>query len=611
MPLAKQYHYEDAIAGNLTGLTDERGIRYSTFTYYPDGLARESYLGPPAAPADLKIDGVSLAYDAGFNTLTDSRGNNRVYRFGDNVQGNEIFKDLLTQFDGPECAGCAGGSTSYTYDLNPASPASSTLALLSKTEYGLQIDFDDYDENLNPQTVIEAVGTDEQRQISYTYDARYNDKVATASEPSVYGNASKMTSFEYDDFGNTTSVTINGFRPDGAPVSRSTLFTYAGPLHQLSEINGPRADVADNYTFEYYADTPANGSNRARLKRITAPEDVVLFDNISYTATGKQDTYTGTNGLQVDMDYYPGNDRLELLSQTDPGSGITRQTHWTYLATGEVESITQGYASPDATTLIFEYDDARRLTRIYDAFSNYIEYVLDTEGNVLDENIYDQAGILQKTLNQAFDAYNRLDISAQENETRDRNFLADGTLDLEIDGKDVVTDYSYDTLRRLTSIAQDVGGTHPSSANALTQLGYDVQDNLVSVTDPNGGQTRFVYDDLGNLLSITSPDTGTTSYTYDEAGNITGMTDAKGQLFSYSYDALGRIILADAPGTADDVTYNYDTCDNGSGKLCSVTGSSATVSYTYSVFGDIGSIDQVINAHQAYTQSQTQISYSL
>ena len=67
--------------------------------------------------------------------------------------------------------------------------------------------------------------------------------------------------------------------------------------------------------------------------------------------------------------------------------------------------------------------------------------------------------------------------------------------------------------------------------------------------------------------------------------------DAKGQSFSYSYDALNRLTTLDAPGTADDISYTYDSCTNGLGRLCSVAigdglGSN-TVSYGYDALGNV------------------------
>ncbi|MEE9421903.1 MAG: hypothetical protein V3V50_01965, partial [Gammaproteobacteria bacterium] len=284
------------------------------------------------------------------------------------------------------------------------------------------------------------------------------------------------------------------------------------------------------------------------------------------------------------------NDRLATL--TEAGSNQTRVTKWTYLPTGEVETITTAFGTPDATTLTFGYDDARRLTRITNSLGNYIDYVLDTEGNRLEEKTHDNTGTLKRQLTQTFDIYNRLDTSSQANEARNLDFAPDGTLDLETDGNNVVTDYSYDALKRVTQVTQDLGGTDPSTANAATLFGYNVQDRLTSVTDPIGGNTTYLYDDLGNLVSQSSPDTGTTSFQYDSAGNVIQKTDAKGQVFAYTYDALNRLTGVDATGTGDDITTAYDDCRNGTGKLCQVTygagfPSGSTVHYQYNSFGDL------------------------
>ncbi len=292
------------------------------------------------------------------------------------------------------------------------------------------------------------------------------------------------------------------------------------------------------------------------------------------------------------------NDRLATLTET--GSSGSRVTQWTYLATGEVETITTAFGSPDATTLTFGYDDARRLISMTDGLGNHIDYGLDTEGNRLSETTYDANGtpsntaddIIKKQLSQTFDIYNRLDTSSQANETRDLNYAPDGSLDLETDGNNVVTDHSYDALKRLTQTVQDLGGTDPTTANATTVYDFDVADRLTSIIDPINGNTTYAYDDLGNLVNQTSPDTGTTTFQYDEAGNLIQKTDANGQIFVYSYDALNRLSGLDSPGTDDDISYTYDSCLNGSGRLCQVsygTGfpNGSTVHYQYNSFGDI------------------------
>lgn len=581
----KNYPYEDVNFSNaLSGLIDERGIRYSTFEYHLDGLAKSSYRGSPGAIPSLRIGDISVVYGATSNTVTNSRGNVATYYFS-----TDVPQGLLTQYDGPECDGCAGGSTSAEYDINLITPEDSTFNLLSRTVYGVKTDFTYDAGNPHPKTVTKAAGTAKERQKSYTYDSQHKHKAKTVTTASVSTGNNKVTTRTYDDFANTTSVAVAGFKPDGTAVNSYKSFAYDGPLHQLTEINGARTDVDDRTFIEYYPDEAAQNNNRARVKKVTAPLGIVLYDNVTYTATGKISDYTTGNNLQVSFVYYTGNDRLEKITQKNLTTLEERVTYLTYIATGEVQTITSGYGTADATTITLEYDAARRLTHIYDgadtATSNYIKYTLDTEGNVVNEEVFGDNVAPKKSLTQIFDAYNRLNINTQANESKDIDFSADGTLDRMIDGNDVTTNYSYDELRRLSEIKQDEGGTNPTTQNATTTLDYDVRDNLTSVTDPINGTTTYVYDDLGNLLSKTSPDTGTSTYTYDEAGNISSALDAKGQLLTYSYDALNRLTEIDAAGISNDYHYEYDDCSNGAGRLCRVRSATSIIAMSYDVFG--------------------------
>ena len=98
--------------------------------------------------------------------------------------------------------------------------------------------------------------------------------------------------------------------------------------------------------------------------------------------------------------------------------------------------------------------------------------------------------------------------------------------------------------------------------------------------------TTYAYDDLGNLLSQVSPDTGTTTFAYDAAGNLATKTDAAGRLFRYHYDALNRLTVLDMPLIVYDITYTYDGCPGGVGRLCSV-GNATAVAYAYDGFGQV------------------------
>jgi RHS repeat-associated protein len=577
----RQYLYENTtFVHALTGIIDENNNRYATWSYDAEGrsISSEHANG---------VNKVSLTYNAdGTTTVTNSRNINSTYSF---IDQHDV--SLVTAISGPGCSSCGTGESIYQYD-----PANNNL--LSKTIHGLTTEYGNYDTNGNPGFMIKAKGTTEERRTDFTYDPRFASKVKTVTAPSVYASGNKVTSYDYDEFGNTTRIRVDGFTAAGTPVAREFNLQYLGPLNQLSQIDGPRADVSDITTLDYYPNDPAEGNNRARLKRVTSA-GIVLRDNLQYSATGKLLSESRPNGLTLTYSYYPGNDRLQTVTEND--GTIGRSTQWTYLASGEVETITRGYGTPDATSLTFDYDDARRLTRVTDGLGNYIQYTLDTEGNKQKEDIYDVQDVLRKSLTQTFDDYNRLNLFSQANEGSDSDFAADGTLDKITDGNGTVTDYSYDALKRLVATTQDLGGTDTSTQNALTQYGYDVGDHLISVIDPNNGNTTYVYDDLGNLLSQTSPDTGTTTFTHDAAGNVLTRLDAKGQSFAYNYDAFNRLTSLDVPGTVDDITYTYDSCANGIGRLCNVVigdgAGNKTVTYTYAVLGDVTSHQGIGYSH--------------
>jgi RHS repeat-associated protein len=143
----------------------------------------------------------------------------------------------------------------------------------------------------------------------------------------------------------------------------------------------------------------------------------------------------------------------------------------------------------------------------------------------------------------------------------------------------VSTTYNYDPLNRLLKTVDRLSGP--------TTYGYDSNDRPIAITTPNGITTRYVYDDLGNLLQEQSPQRGIRAYTYDTAGNVLTLTDARGITLNYSYDVLGRVMSIDAPGFDEDITYVYDSCINGAGRLCQVMDASGTTSYAYDAFGNL------------------------
>jgi len=585
-----RYHYEDSrdptlltgkslLVGDSVNYTT---TRLSTYVYDTKGRVTSTSLADD-------VDRKDIVYgDDGSRKVTDSQRNSTYY----NALGRQGV-GLLSSIDGP--CGCGSNDQAMTFDDNNN--------LLTLTSFGVVTEYGNYDSRGNPGYIIEAKGTTEERRTDYTYDPRFFSRISKTEETSVRSGQVRTTTTVYDDQAHVTERTVSGFTPEGTPVSRTTRYEYNGVAGQISLTDGPREDISDLYQFDYYADNAATGV-RTLLKSVTGPDGTRLRDNIQYEAL-KPVSETLPNGevitqtyqediFDINSDDWNYNQLLESLTVTD-AQGNSRTTYWTYTVRDQVETITTGYGTPDAKTLTFTYDTAMRLMGVTDALGNAAQYTLDTRGNVLEEKVFDSTGQLSTLITRVYDAYSHLTQESAANEQTGFSFAADGTLQSTTDGNSVLNVYSYDSLKRLTGVTQNSGGTGPTADTAMS-YGYDAQDRLVRVTDANGNATGYVFDDLSNLLGQSSPDTGNQVYSHDAAGNRTSMTDAKGQTFSYTYDAFNRLTFRDASGTDHDVTYLWDTCPGGYGRLCSVSSADATVQYSYTGFGELETLTQQTGA---------------
>lgn len=206
-------------------------------------------------------------------------------------------------------------------------------------------------------------------------------------------------------------------------------------------------------------------------------------------------------------------------------------------------------------------------------------------------------------------------------------------------GTALLTTYNYDALGRVTSIIHPGGATtttqhtgphalvtdpagnnHRRSEDGLgrtisvteahnvanygfvTSYTYNGLDKLVGVAQ--GSQSRtYVYDTLGRLTSASNPEKlQPDAYTYDDNGNLLTRTDARGVVTNFSpsaspIDALDRVTrmtytnLGTAPASPD-VTYTYDSCTGGAGRLCSLSAGDTIRSFSYDTMGRVSNSRQ-------------------
>jgi RHS repeat-associated protein len=126
-----------------------------------------------------------------------------------------------------------------------------------------------------------------------------------------------------------------------------------------------------------------------------------------------------------------------------------------------------------------------------------------------------------------------------------------------------VSEYTLDARFRVQTVT--VKGRIESNGqvtpDAIWGLGYDDQDNLVEITDPEGKVTRYThnregqtatetdpkgktrrstYDAAGNQLTYVTTLGFTTTLVYDKVGNNVQLTDPRGKVYASGYDGRDR-----------------------------------------------------------------------
>ncbi len=544
-------------ASNLIGhwAYDENGKVATYYRYVDNGTPQE------------RID---FAYTTDTTTLTRSTGT-ATYNTAI-VNGIRV----VTSIEG--CGQTCGGThKSFTYDTNVN--LTGVTYTSSGQNYTANYTYDSptnwYDRTGEVTEVTEAVGWPEQRTTAYAYTHRTDHPFLltqeTETKPSVLSpGQSKATTTAYDTAGNITSITENGYAYiSGTPTQRTLTTAYQyNAAGQLILRNGPRTDVTDTTTYEYYANTPEQGTNRGQLKAIVnALTHRTEFAN--YDANGNVGTITDPNGVATTFTY---DQRNRLLTTTTQSA----TTQYAYDGRGNLAYI----IPPAGNRIDFTYTLADKLAEIKDNLNNRIQYSYDVEGNRIAERILDSADTLTKSLDFTYDAYNRLVTIVNPDTTYTQYSYDDkGNRTAIRDPNANNTSLIYDPLDRLTTIARPLSATIAST--------YDTHDNPASITDPTSKTTEYQFDDFTHRAWTISPDTGSTSYTYDEAGNIAGQLDAAGGVITSTYDAVNRLTAVQFTDPSQNIAYTYDTGTNGTGRLTGRTDPTGTYTFSYDARGNL------------------------
>ncbi len=544
-PLTSQtYLYENAaLPSALTGIVDENGDRYATWTYDATGRATSSQLGAGAG-----LTKVSYNDTDGSRTVTYPLGQQIVYKFT-TLQG--VPKE--TEDDRLASASLPAATRKYTYDSNGYTA--------SRTDWDGNLTSYVNDVHGQPTIINEAAGTAQARTTAIAYHATFHLPLKIVT-PGL------TTSFTYDNNGEPLTKTLTDTTTTTAPYSTSgqtRTWTYTWSNFLLASFATPRTDVNSLTAFTY----DGSGALTAIANALGQTTEIA-----QHLPGGLPQTIVDPNGVTTSLTYDP---RLRLVSRTVATAAGPLVTTYTYDAAGNRLSVTQ----PDGSVLTNTYDTAHRLTAVTDLFNQSIAYTLDAQGDRTLTNVSDSSSVLQATHSTKFDAIGRLqqDIGGS-GQTTSYAYDLNGNALTVTDPLSHATHQVFDALNRVVDVTD--------AATGVTRTSYDAHDRPITVTDPNGGVTTYVYNGFGDVIQRVSPDSGTAVYHYDLGGNLTQRIDGAGAITNYTYDALDRVKTAGYPAdAAENVTYTYDQGSFGIGRLTAVADAAGSLTRSYDERGNV------------------------
>jgi RHS repeat-associated protein len=530
--------------------------------------------------------------------ISDSLGNQTQYT---SIVSGGIF--FTSGSNGSGCSSCTlRGSVNRTTDSN-GNMLTSTDDLGNTSSYA-------YDPSNNMTSASRPLNSTATATSSYTYNSF--GEILTSTDP--LGNTTTNT---YDTNGNLLSVAAPA--PNSSTAASVTQFSY-NTLGELTQITDPKGSVttltyttvgliatitdAQHHVTTYQYDAHGNRtavidalSNQTsfaydagdRLITITYPDRST--SSFTYDIRGRRTSVTDQNGKTTSYAY---DDADRLTSVTDPASNTTQYvydtennllsitdanghtTHFTYNPRGWVTQT----AFPSSLAESYSYDAVGNLTSKTDRKGNTIQYVYDalyrlTQKTYPDstnvEYAYDLAGKVQQVVDPtgtygfAYDNMGRLTGTTTQytflplvTETNSYTYDAASNRTSLTAPDGSISTYGYDTLNRLSGLANSWAGSFGFS--------YDALSRRTQLTRPNGVSTNYSYDSLSHLLSVLHQAGVNTldgaSYTYDAAGNRTSKGNyLNGVTSNYSYDPLYELTQV-TQGASTTESYSYDAVGN-------------------------------------------------
>jgi RHS repeat-associated protein len=208
----------------------------------------------------------------------------------------------------------------------------------------------------------------------------------------------------------------------------------------------------------------------------------------------------------------------------------------------------------NGNAITLTYNAGKHLESATDGAGRKLTFAYNSEGLV--ESVKDPLG---HTAKYTYEAANLASVT-QPAETALRwqfKYNSEHELTSETDGRGHVFTTEYDSSHRVTSQTDPLKRTRKWEYAGI----FGSEDTVTTVTEPNEAQTRDEFNMQGLPISVThafgSEHAATTKYEYDINWNLVAVTDPDGHKTEYGYDSAGNK-TSEKNADSDETKWKYD-----------------------------------------------------
>lgn len=434
---------------------------------------------------------------------------------------------------------------------------------------------------------------------------QYLDTLRPSSEVVSTPSGDLTTTYDYDLFGNITSVSSNSaedglltvtysdFENDKWPktitnshfgATVTTTRTYDGRYGGVKSTND-YAGIVTSTEFDAFGRISSQADALNNETTIQYGWCVAGISDCAVDVSGTLASYfvtTNTPGAPEVTEYYDTFSNKVKVKQAGFSNSEYIYQQWGYDTAGRLtEESIPAFTFPVTTVSTTTYDDFGRVDLITRADGGSIDYT------------YGIDGANRKTTQSVTIASSASGVSNRTS-VREDYFSADGLVVKSIQAlgdtvDQVTTLYDYDPQQNLDWTQVQGPDASVTTDDIVVTQKFDVVGNRLYMNDPDVGVITDTYSPRGNLLSSTNNANQLVSYTYDALDRKKTRTELEGTTTWY-YDKASECSLDD---TADEL-------HSLNGYLCAASAPNQNykAQYAYDIFGQQRAVRQELTGYE-------------